>query len=137
MSDPLRASDPQLEGDTTLGLLKRLMEELMTLLRQEMALATAEVSGAIARLSAGILSMATGGAVLFAGFLTLIAAAVLGLATVVDAWLAALLVGGIVTVIGITLVVAGRRSVDPASLKPQRSPESLRKDKDVLSRIAS
>ncbi len=119
-------------AQTTLGLVRRLMEDLTTLFRQEMALATAELTGALARITAGVVSIATGGAVLFAGFLGLLAAAVLGLANVVEPWLAALIVGGAVTVIGLIMVLVGKKALDPDKLKPQRSAESLSKDKDVL-----
>jgi hypothetical protein len=108
------------------------MEDLTTLFRQEMALATAELTGALTKATAGIVSIATGGAVLFAGFLGLLAAAVLGLANVMEPWLAALIVGGVVTVIGIVMVLIGKKALDPETLKPQRTAESLRKDKDVL-----
>ncbi len=75
--DPISPTPPG--NDTTLGLLRRLMDELATLFRQEMALATAEVTGAIAKLSIGLVSVISGGAVLFAGFLVLLASATLGL----------------------------------------------------------
>jgi hypothetical protein len=129
-------SDPgqDLDGESALGLLKKLMDELATLFRQEVALATAEVMQGLTRFAAGILSMLAGGAVLFAGVLVLLAAAVLALATVLAPWLAALIVGGAVTVVGLILVFAGKRASDPSLLKPERSPRSLRKDKSVLMR---
>jgi hypothetical protein len=125
-----------LDNETTLGLIKRLMNELATLFRQEVALASAEVIGALSKLAAGVLAIAIGGAVLLAGLLVLLASAVLGLANVVAPWLAALIVGAVVALVGLVLVVTGRRATDPTILKPRRSPESLRKDKTVLSRSA-
>jgi hypothetical protein len=113
------------------------MDELATLFRQEMALATAEVTGALTQLTVGVVSVATGGLVLFAGFLVLLASAVLGLSNVVEPWLAALIVGAIVAVVGLTMVYAGRRKIDPSTLKPRRSSESLQRDKEVLTRSAS
>jgi hypothetical protein len=130
MAAPMRDADHSEES--TLGLVRRLMDDLATLFRQEMALATAELTGALTKLTAGIVSIATGGAVLFAGFLGLLASAVLGLSNVVEPWLAALIVGGVVTVVGVIMVLAGRKALDPSVLKPQRSAESLRRDKDVL-----
>ena len=125
------------ENESAISLLRRLMDELATLFRQELALATSELTGALTKLTAGVVSIATGGAVLFAGFLVLLASAVLGLANVVEPWLAALIVGGVVAVIGLALVLAGRKKIDPSTLKPRRSPESLRQDKEVLTRSAS
>jgi hypothetical protein len=110
------------------------MNELLTLFRHEMALATAEVSETLTKLAVGVASVAAGGAVLYAGFLTLLAAAVLALATIMTAWLAALIVGGGITVIGVVLLYVGKRSLHPDHLKPERSVQSLREDKDVLLR---
>jgi predicted phage tail protein len=132
MSSP-RAVSPR-DQESIADLLRRLMEELSTLFRQELALASAEISGAMSKLSRGLISVATGGAVLYAGFLTLLAAAVLALALVVEPWLAALIVGGAVTLIGLVMVMKGKKALEPSDLKPRRTVESLRQDKDVLMR---
>lgn len=132
MSSPRAISSRDQESIT--DLLRRLMDELSTLFRQELALASAEVSGAMSKLSRGLISVATGGAVLYAGFLTLLAAAVLALALVVEPWLAALVIGGAVTLIGLVMVMKGKKALEPSDLKPRRTVESLRQDKDVLMR---
>jgi hypothetical protein len=125
------------EGESAMALLRRLMDELATLFRKEVELATAEVTGALAKLATAVVSVLTGGMVLFAGFLVLLASAVLALAEVVEPWLAALIVGGAVALIGLVLILIGRQKLDPALLKPRRSAESLRQDKDVLMRNQS
>jgi xanthine/uracil permease len=71
------------------------------------------------------------------GLLALLAAAILGLATVLHPWLAALVIGAAVAIIGIVLVAVGVRSLDPSTLKPSRTAESLRRDKDVITRRQS
>jgi hypothetical protein len=122
------------ESQSALGLLRRLTDELSTLLRQELALAAAEISRSMRVMLAGTASVAVGGAVLFTGVLAMLAAAVLGLATVLQPWLAALVIGVAVAIIGIVLVSVGIRSLDPSTLKPSRTAESLRRDKDVIIR---
>lgn len=122
------------ESQSAFGLLRRLTDELSTLLRQELALASAEISRSMRVMLAGTASLAVGGAVLFTGLLAMLAAAVLGLATVLRPWLAALVIGAAVAVIGIVLVLIGIRSLDPSTLKPSRTTESLRRDKDVITR---
>jgi predicted phage tail protein len=122
------------ESQSAIGLLRRLTDELTTLLRQELALATAEVSRSMRVMLTGAAATAVGGAVLFAGLLAVLAAAVLGLATVLRPWLAALVIGAAVAAIGIVLVLAGIRSLNPSTLKPSRTAESLRRDKDVITR---
>ena len=67
----------------------------------------------------------------------MLAQAVLGRRSWWPPWLAALIVGGAVTLIGVTMVLAGVKGVNPDKLKPRRSPESLRKDKELLKRSAS
>jgi hypothetical protein len=122
------------ESQSAFGLLRRLTDELATLLRQELALATAELTRSMRAILTGAASLAVGGAVLYTGLLAMLAAAVLGLATVLHPWLAALVIGAAVTVIGIILVSMGIRSLDPSTLKPSRTTESLRRDKDVITR---
>jgi hypothetical protein len=122
------------ESQSAFGLLRRLTDELTTLLRQELALAAAEVSRSMRGMLAGAASLAVGGAVLFTGLLVMLAAAVLGLATVLRPWLAALVIGAAVALIGVVLVLAGIRSIDPSTLKPSRAAESLRRDRDVITR---
>jgi hypothetical protein len=122
------------ESQSSFALLRRLVDELTTLIRQEFALATAEISRSLRVMLTGAASLAVGGAVLFTGFLAMVAAAVLGLATVLAPWLAALVIGAAVALIGVVLVMAGIRSLDPSTLKPSRTAESLRRDKDVITR---
>lgn len=128
------AENGERESQSAFGLLRRLTDELTTLLRQELALATAEVSRSMRVMLTGAASLAVGGAVLFTGLLAMLAAAVLGLATVLQPWLAALVIGAAVAIIGVVLVLAGIRSIDPSTLKPSRTAESLRRDRDVITR---
>ena len=128
------ASSDERESQSAFGLLRRLTDELSTLLRQELTLATAEVSRSMRVMLTGAASLAVGGAVLFTGLLAMLAAAVLGLATVLSPWLSALVIGAAIAIIGVVLVLAGIRSLDPSTLKPSRTAESLRRDKDVITR---
>jgi uncharacterized membrane protein YqjE len=124
-------------SETVLGLLQRLTGELSTLFRQELALAGAEVSRSLTALLTSLVSVVSGGAVLYAGFALLLVAAVCGLAYVVPVWLAALAVGLVMVLVGCVLIVIGRNKLKSADLLPTRSPRSLRRDKDVLTRSGS
>jgi hypothetical protein len=121
-------------SETTLNLVRRLTREVSTLFRQELALAGAELSRSLMTLLVSVVSVASGGAVLYAGFLLLLVAAVCGLAYVLPIWLASLAVGLAVTLVGVALIVAGRNKLKSSDLIPTRSPHSLRRDKDVLTR---
>lgn len=125
------------ESLSTVGLIKRLMQELTTLFRQELALATREIAGSLSIIVAAVLSALSGGAVAFAGLLVLAGSAVLALAQVLVPWLAALIVGAALAVIGGVMVFAGGKMARMAELKPRLSAESLRKDTAVISRKTS
>jgi uncharacterized membrane protein YphA (DoxX/SURF4 family) len=71
------------ERESAIGLLRRLVDEFSLLFRKEIALAKAEAVQSFSHLKAAAISMASGGAVLLAGLLVLLAAAVLGLSHVV------------------------------------------------------
>jgi hypothetical protein len=126
-----------LEQTNLIGLVKHLMEEVASLFRQELSLAIAQLTVLAGKLTAGVLSLAAGAAVLLAGFLVLLASAVLGLTLLFAPWLAALIVGAAVTLVGMVLVVAGYKAVNWSELQLPHSQESLRKDKKVLTRSAS
>jgi uncharacterized protein YacL len=132
-----RPSGIDREPDSAASLLSRLMGEVSTLFRQEIALAKAEVSEAASEAKAGAISLVAGGAIIFAAVLVLLAAIVLLLAEVVEPWLAALIVAVVVAVIGFVLIQTGKKKLDPASFKPERTQDALRKDKEMVQRRAS
>ena len=115
-------------------LLRHLLDELSTLFRQELSLARAELWPSLICLLAATITVAAGGALLFAGTLLLLFAAVLSLALVMPAWLAALSVAALVLVTGMLLLGFGLARIRGASLQPKRTLASLRKDKAVLAR---
>jgi Putative Actinobacterial Holin-X, holin superfamily III len=122
---------------TLLDLLHRLTEQLSTLFRQEVQLAAAEISRSLTTLFLSLASVASGGAVLYAGFVLLLLAAVFGLANVVPLWLASLSIGTAVAIVGCVLLAVGKRKLRASDLIPTHSPASLSRDKDVLTREAS
>lgn len=123
-----------LAAEPVRALLRQLLGDLSTLCRQEIALAKADLSGAlcVARRSIGVLAL--GGAIIFAGFLAMLAAAIVGLGALMPMWLAALAVGVTVVILGGVLLKMGQSAVGTAKFSPARSKESLRRDKDVLVR---
>ena len=116
------------------GLLGRLIDDVSQLFRNEIALARAEVRESVGKAKAGIGAVAVGGAVLLVGALALVAALILGLAEVVEPWLAALIVGAIFAVVGYVMLQAGKRKLEPSNFAFERTQESLRKDKDTVTR---
>lgn len=124
-------------GETTsiANLLSRLVEDAMALARNEVALAKAEVRGVVRDVKLSVVPLAIAAGVLLAGVLTLVAASVLALAEVLDPWLAALIVGVVLLVIGWALLKAGQRKW--SSIGFERTQESLQKDATVVARRTS
>jgi uncharacterized membrane protein YqjE len=121
-----------IDGESTASLLRRLMDGVSTLFRKELALARSEISEAAAAAKRGAIAVASGGLVLFAGFIILLLAIVYWLAQFMDLWLSALIVGAVVMVIGFIMVQGGKKKLEAASFKPERTTASLEKDKEVL-----
>ena len=77
------------------------------LVRQELELGLSEIDRRVDKLKTGLTVAVIGGAVLYAGILVLLAAVVIGLSNVMAPWLAALIVGGVVTGVGATMSQRG------------------------------
>ncbi len=135
-----QAPEPQVAAETTTTttsvarLLRQLVDDVTLLVRKELALATSEISHSIDEAKTGAGAVVGGGAVMYAGLLFLLAAATLGLAEVMPGWLAALIVGGVVTLIGVIMFLGGKRKIQPGSFTPQRTADALRKDRDMIER---
>jgi len=120
---------PRPREDKSLGeLLSDLTREITDLVRQEAALAKAEMSQKFSRVGRDLGFLAAGGAVAYAGLLALVAALIIGLAKVMPDWLAALLVGVVVSGIGAYLVMQGLNNLKKEDLVPRQTIESLKED---------
>jgi hypothetical protein len=119
---------------TVTTLLRDLATDAAEITRKEVALARNEIAHALSDVKTGIISTATGGGVLFAGFLFLLLAATLGLAEVMPGWLAALIVGGVVALIGVIMVMTGQSKLQAENFRPDRTVDAMRKDREMLAR---
>ena len=113
-------------------LLSELARDISTLVRDEVRLARAELSAKISQAGAGAVYLAAGGIVAFAGLLFLLAAATIALANIVAPWLSALIVGGVVTAIGVALLAKGRSNIRSTNLVPERTIHSVQKDVELV-----
>jgi membrane protein len=116
-------------GKSTAELVHQLSEQTSTLIRQELRLATAELQekGRHAGFGAGMFGAA--GLVALYGVGALVAAAIIGLGTLVEPWLAAVIAGvALLTLAGIAAVL-GKRQVEQATPpKPEQAVESVQRD---------
>lgn len=102
------------------------------LLRQEVELGLAELSLRADKLKQGLVAGAIAGAFLFAGFLTLLATVVLGLSKVMEPWLAALIVGALVTAVGVTLGLRGEQKTVQAVTPDEHLHRTTRAMKEAI-----
>jgi uncharacterized integral membrane protein len=105
------------------------------LVRQEMALARAEISEKITSAERALVALVVGAVIILAGLLLLLQAVVNGLAMVLPEetapWLAPLIVGAVVAVIGYLMLKGARTKLQPDNLMPHRTVDSLRRDAAV------
>lgn len=116
--------------DRSLGdLLAELMRETASLVRQEVQLATTELTQKASRVGKDLGALVIGGAVIYAGFLLILAAATIFLAGLgLPLWVAALLVGLVVAVVGYFLVQRGLAALRREDLTPRQTMETLQED---------
>ena len=110
-------------------LVKQLSEQMSTLVRRELQLAQLELQekGKRAGIGAGLFGGA--GAIALYGLGVLIAAAVLVLATAVEPWLAALIVGVVLLAVAGIAGLMGKKQVDQAvPPAPEQAIQSTKRD---------
>lgn len=120
------------EGRTLMGLFADLWRETTTLVRDEAELAKAELSEKVSKVTTGAGEIAAGGAILFAGFIVLLFAAVGALQLMIPSehaiWIAPLVVGLVVMAIGYIALSRGKKQMQADGLTPHRTLESLKRD---------
>jgi divalent metal cation (Fe/Co/Zn/Cd) transporter len=112
-----------------------LTRETVDLVRQEIALGRAEISQKISTAQTALTSVAVGAAIVLAGLFIILQAIVAGVAMVLPPemapWLAPLIVGLVVAIIGYVMLKAGSAKLKPDNLMPHRTVDSLVRDKNV------
>ena len=110
-------------------LLSELSRETSTLVRKEIELATTETTAKL-KVAAGYAGVAaTGGALVHAGLLVLLAAIVIGLAQLgVTPWLSAFIVALLTMGVGYMLVNRGLSGLRHTRVTPTQTIESLKED---------
>jgi hypothetical protein len=126
----------QAENRSLIALFSDLFRETSTLVRQEAELAKAEISEKVSEVGKGIAALAIGGAIVFAGFIVLLFAASNGLAMMLPDehanWLAPLIVGLAVMVLGFIALGIGKHELSRTKLTPSRTLDSLRQDGQLI-----
>ena len=116
--------------DRSLGeLFAELSRETSELVRHEVTLAKAELSQKAARVGKDVGFISMGGALAYAGLLTLVAALVIGLAQAgLEWWVAALVVGIVVTIIGYVSTQKGLSALKTEQVAPTQTIDTLKEN---------
>jgi len=127
------ADDSTASQKSLFGLIASLPRLLIALAKEEIEQLKRELIAKLTRvgIGVGLFAAAAVSAVFMVG--VFLAAAVLGLATVVPAWLAALIVGGILLLVSLTLVLVGLTQLKRGM--PSASSETLTSVKKDLNAI--
>lgn len=140
-ADRKKAAADEIGGiaESLSALLSELTEEVSTLIQHELQLAKDEVSEKVSQAGVGVASIVAAGAVAFGGFLVFLQAIVYGLADILDGgddtssiWIASLIVGVVVLLIGYGLLRKGQSDLKANNLALPRTVESLRQDKNMV-----
>jgi hypothetical protein len=136
--DPVKAGEtprvdrrtPELQDQRSVAeLLQQLTEQTTRLAQKEIELAKAEMAVKGKRLGIGAGAFSGAGLIALFGLGAATAAAILGLATAVEGWLAALIVAGIYLLLAGVLALIGRSKVQAASPPlPEQTVESVKED---------
>lgn len=126
--------ESQSKDDRSLAeLLSELMRETTTLVKQEVTLAKSEMMEKAADTGKKAGAIAIGGAIAYAGLLTIIAAVVLILVHLgLPAWGSALLVGIVVAAVGGFLLSKNVAALKEQDLTPRKTAETIKEDKQWM-----
>lgn len=107
-------------------LFSELTQETMSLFRKEIQLARSEITDKARQAGRGAVEIAAGAILLLVALGALTAAAILGLSHVVQPWLAALIIGAALAVVGGIVVAGGLSNMRGGNLAPRRTMDTMR-----------
>jgi prepilin signal peptidase PulO-like enzyme (type II secretory pathway) len=132
MTDRERTAD-RARAKSLVQLVSDLPRLIVDLLKAELNHLKAEFAEKAKYAAVGIGLLAVAALLLFFALGVLIAAAILGLAVVLPAWAAALIVFGVLVVVAVVLALVGIRSFTKMDgVAPSQTLDSIREDADAL-----
>ena len=133
-NDPNLRTEPRTPSETRSlpDLVVHALKETSELVQTETRLIRAELSDKITQIEVGGGSIAAGAICLLVSLITLTAALVTAVSKIGDpdigpGW-AALIVGIVIAVIGVALLMKGKKDLEPGNLMPSRTTNQLSKD---------
>ncbi len=120
--------DVQTSQASTGQLIAQATEDVSTLIRNEIQLAKKDLATSGKRLGVGAGLFGVAGTLALYGLGALVAAGILGIAEALDAWLAALIVGGGLFVLAGLAALVGKMRVSKVADAPHERVESVKAD---------
>lgn len=120
------------DGRSAIDLLSQLAGDLTSLVRKESELVRTELTEKAHSAVKAVGEVAAGSLLMIAALLVLLQAVVLGLSKFMDPAWAALLVGGVVAIVGYVVLRAGMKMLKPGAMAPERSARQLQKDAELM-----
>ena len=121
-------SHPKYETRPLGELLRNLSRDSADLLEGEVRLAKAELEEKVQEGKTQLIQASVGGAVAYAGFLSIVAAGALLLSRIVPLWLSCLCVGIVVGGVGSLMLLRARDKAARAAKLPEKTAENLKTD---------
>ena len=103
-----------------------------TLIKGELDLVRSEAGDKLNRVVMAVVVILGGTLLGFSALNILLAAIVQAMTHYMPAWLAAVIVGVVVAIIGLILVMSGKKALEADKLVPQRTADSLGKDANMV-----
>ncbi len=131
------------EQESITDLVKDLRDQTINMVRQQIELAKTETSEKVSTLGNNAASISAGGAVLYAGFLFLLAGITflgyvvltnLGLSPVLSLWLMPLITGVVVSLIGYMMIRGSMKKIKRMSILPGKTVHSIKEDQKWIRR---
>jgi hypothetical protein len=133
VQNPIASPAPPIGERSTAELVRLAAEQISTLVRDELKLAQLELAQKGKRAGVGVGMFGGAGVVALYGVGALLAAVIIGLATVMPAWLSALIVGVALFLVAGVLALLGRGQVRKAVPPlPEESVAGVRADIDTV-----
>jgi Putative Actinobacterial Holin-X, holin superfamily III len=137
MEDSARAPSATAADSSASELVKQLSEQVSRLIRDELRLAQLEMTTKGKRAGLGIGMLGGGGLLALYGIGCLLAAAIIGLAIAVPAWLAALIVGAAVLAAAAVTALRGKSKLSKATpVVPEQAVQSVKADVEEIKESA-
>ena len=115
-------------GRSVPEVLQDIVGNIEEIIRSEFLLAKAEVKQEASKAAPPLKMMVTGAAIGFYALGFLIFTMVMGLATVVGTWLAALIVGALLGVIAVVLITTASKRLNQVNTVPERTIETMKEN---------